>query len=142
MKSFWDKVDKKGPGGCWLWKRCVGDGYGQAFHTGTMWLAHRLAYYLTHGTLPEKPLQFDHTCRVRHCVNPDHLDIVTNKENHLRGERANRTHCPQAHKYTKANTRICTRRGGHEYRKCRQCGRDHAKRKSVARMVAEMDPVL
>jgi hypothetical protein len=48
-------------------------------------LAHRVAYQLKHGSIPNK-LQIDHLCRVRACVRVEHLELVTHKENVLRGE--------------------------------------------------------
>jgi hypothetical protein len=83
--------------------------------------AHRLYYELEKGPIP-KGLTLDHLCRVRCCVNPDHLEPVTPVENVMRGEsffakQARRTHCPQGHEYIGRNLMI-TRRGE---RKCRAC---------------------
>jgi hypothetical protein len=50
-------------------------------------MAHRFAYELLVGPIPED-LELDHLCRVRHCVNPAHLEPVTHLENILRGMRA------------------------------------------------------
>jgi len=69
-------------------------------------------------------LEIDHLCRVRCCVNPDHLEAVTHRENILRGNtfaavNAAKTHCPKGHEYTPENTRIHT--GGR--RQCIACSR-------------------
>ncbi|MFI9344986.1 HNH endonuclease signature motif containing protein [Streptomyces sp. NPDC052773] len=75
------KVDKNGPGGCWLWKgHVLPTGYGTVNAFGTVLLAHRAAYRLLVGPIPDG-LTLDHLCRVTHCVNPDHLEPVTRREN-------------------------------------------------------------
>jgi hypothetical protein len=66
---------------CWIWQRRVNEkGYGH----GNNGLAHRAYYEALHGKLPVG-LVLDHLCRVRACVNPDHLEPVTNAENIQRG---------------------------------------------------------
>lgn len=120
-------VEKK-ENGCWEWQRCVAGGYGRCkeiFGGEEIQLAHRLSYLLFKGVLPEyqpKGFQIDHLCRNRKCVNPDHLELVTNKENALRGVsfsaiNANKTHCIHGHKFTPENT--IKRKGGG--RNCRTC---------------------
>lgn len=89
-ERFWNKVDENGPipehdaglGCCWEWTASVGNnGYGHFFPAaGTMDLAHRMAYMLVKGDIPEG-LQIDHLCRNKRCVNPDHLEPVTPREN-------------------------------------------------------------
>src|SRR6267142_2571668 len=99
--QFWRHVDFSGS--CWLWQGFVGrDGYGR---TG-MWFAdryetyvHRVAFRLLTQT---EPKELDHLCRVRNCVNPDHLQSVTRKINARRGvslaaHRARQTHCLRGH---------------------------------------------
>jgi len=104
--------------GCWIWLGVIqGNGYGKYGKQ----LAHRLIYEKAKGTVPNG-LQLDHLCRVRSCVNPDHLEPVTQRENILRGDsfsakNAAKTSCPSGHPYTKENTRI--RANG--YRECREC---------------------
>lgn len=74
--------------GCWLWSGTVNtDGYGIVQHGGRSWIAHRLAYSAFIGAVPAG-LVVDHLCRVRSCVNPSHLEPVTNVENLRRGTRA------------------------------------------------------
>jgi hypothetical protein len=76
---FWGKVEKTA--GCWQWLAHKGhDGYGRFKLNGRAYLAHRLAYELASGPIPEG-LQIDHTCHARSCVNPSHLRAVTNKQN-------------------------------------------------------------
>lgn len=85
---FWDKVDKDGHDGCWLWTDATSwNGYGR-FYTGSRVMsAHRLSYELAVGPIPDG-LQIDHLCRVRACVNPAHLEPVTLAENIRRGAAA------------------------------------------------------
>ena len=93
--------------GCWVWLKCKDrDGYGKIKFNGKMQYTHRLSYETYVGPIPEG-LQLDHLCRVRHCINPDHLEPVTNAENSRRGNtgkhQATKTHCPQGHEYTEKN---------------------------------------
>ncbi len=110
---FWEKVAED-PSGCWLWKACRDDGYGKFGVGRSVVLAHRLAYEALVGPIPEG-MQIDHRCRVRHCVNPAHMEPVTHQENILRGvgfssrggwaeQMAARTHCKRGHEFTEANT--------------------------------------
>ena len=126
---FWAKVAKPLTGdGCWLWMghRNQG-GYGQVSVNRHMRQAHRVAYELSVGPIPEG-LTLDHLCRVRHCVNPSHLEPVTELENIRRGtvgeNMRSKTHCPQGHPYDEANTRH-TKNGN---RLCRACYREHQRR--------------
>lgn len=89
-ERFWSKVDKNGPDDCWLWTgSCQGAGYGLIGDgAGGLLLAHRVAYELLVGPIPAGR-HIDHVkargCRHRHCVNPAHLEPVTNAENCRRG---------------------------------------------------------
>jgi hypothetical protein len=115
--------------GCYVWidLSLKNDGYGQVTHSGRKWSAHKLSYVLAKGPVPDG-LVLDHLCRVRCCINPDHLEPVTDAVNVARGisaqttkaRRAAQTHCPNGHEYTVANTRISPLGG----KKCRACQRD------------------
>ena len=100
----------------------VGAGYGQFWVRERMVLAHRFAYEMVVGSIPDG-LSLDHLCRVRHCVNPDHLEPVTQKENVLRGVNFNSTkaNCPKCGgAYTPY-----TRPSGRTRRQCRACIREY-----------------
>lgn len=80
-QRFWAKVQKTDT--CWLWTASInaGTGYGQfAVRHGQMMDAHRFSYLLAHGKIPPGA-DVHHTCHVRHCVNPGHLQAVTRSEN-------------------------------------------------------------
>jgi hypothetical protein len=86
-ERFWAKVDRRGDDECWPWLGAVNpNGYG-AFQWDGGQYAHRFAYELQIGPIPEG-LTLDHLCRVRHCVNGAHLEPVTGQENTLRGYQA------------------------------------------------------
>jgi hypothetical protein len=115
--------------GCHIWYGSLTeDGYGRFTINFQAWLAHRYAYFLKYGTLDPKK-EIDHKCRVRRCVNPDHLEEVTSKENVMRGNtvarrNSNKTHCKHGHEFTIENTYIKSNGG----RLCKQCGRDNARK--------------
>lgn len=101
--------------GCWLWVGSIDprptSGYGRLWvgHrvTGSFKPAHRLVYEYMVGPVPEG-LTLDHKCRVRQCVNPQHLEPVTNRENILRGvsplaKQARQTHCKWGHELAGSN---------------------------------------
>jgi putative hemolysin len=69
--------------GCWLWLSTLDrDGYGQLNRRYKTYKAHRFAYTVLRGPVPDG-MVLDHICRVRSCVNPDHLRPVTHAENVL-----------------------------------------------------------
>jgi hypothetical protein len=94
--TFWRKVDKSGPptplGRCWLWTGAVDPaGYGRSSTGkgrpgggGRSGLAHRVSYELVVGPIPAERPHLDHLCRVKACVNPTHLEPVTQPENNRR----------------------------------------------------------
>jgi len=113
--------------GCWLWDGALtGSGYGTITIDGRTIGAHRASFGAFRGEIPDG-LQLDHICRVTSCVNPAHLEPVTNRENQVRGvgfvaRNARATHCPRGHEYTEANTR---RHRGRRF--CRACHREECR---------------
>lgn len=137
VARFWAKVRRTD--GCWLWTGGTStDGYGSFWAGRRSVRAHRFAYELEVGPIPEG-LDLDHTCCQpdrcdggrrcphRRCVNPAHLEPVTNAENARRGHaghhmrtRPRASHCPHNHEYTPENTRVRRTRSG-TARACRTC---------------------
>jgi hypothetical protein len=132
---FWQKVDRSGGAdACWPWQRPLSrNGYGIFSIRGKHLPAHRFAYELLVGPIPEG-LEIDHLCRVRHCVNPAHLEPVTPQVNALRGNgaagrNARKTSCRNGHLYSAENTWLDHR--GHRY--CRICLRENHRRYATRR---------
>lgn len=120
--------------GCWLWQgvRFSRTGYAQFSVDNKTRSVHRVAYELYVGPIPDG-LTVDHLCRVRNCVNPEHLEAVTARENILRGEspcahNARKTHCPKGHPYDEGNTRWSVLTSGQRNRVCRICSRERQRK--------------
>jgi hypothetical protein len=80
-KRFWSKVDIKGKDECWLWKSVtIKGGYGRFKINGKYLLAHRVAYMLLHGDIPEG-IDILHTCDKPPCCNPYHVKEGTHSDN-------------------------------------------------------------
>ena len=106
-ERFWEKVEPTGF--CWGWAGSIDAyGYGRlSIKTPRGWRdgkAHRLAYELLVGPIPHG-LDIDHLCRMKHCVNPDHLQPVTRGEN-TRRHYSLRTHCKSGHRWTPESTYV------------------------------------
>jgi hypothetical protein len=129
-ERFWLKVDRRGPDECWPWLGAgakVRFGYGLFKWAGRVQPAHRASYEINVGPIPTG-LYLDHLCRNPNCVNPAHLEPVTNEENLRRGRpnpaaiNALKTHCIRGHEFTAENTYV-TRRGTRTCRECRRTRR-------------------
>lgn len=119
--GFWSKVDRAAdPAACWLWQQsCGSHGYGQTWDGITVRLAHRAAFELTFGRIPDG-LTVDHVCRVRTCCNPAHLRLLTNSANGRLNGNAVAAECKRGHPFDPENTYV--QPNGH--RRCRQCRSD------------------
>ena len=80
----WEEEDRGYETPCWVWLGSTANGYPRVTRDGRTVGAHRLVYEETHGPIPDG-LQLDHLCRVKLCVNPDHVEPVTCAENIHRG---------------------------------------------------------
>lgn len=122
---FWEKVDKRGADDCWEWQ-------GSSAQTGhgTFWDgeqptgAHRFSYELHVGDIPEGRV-IDHLCDNGACVNPDHLQLASMRENNLRSDtiaarNAAKTHCKRGHPLSGDNLYVAPKTGA---RNCRTCMR-------------------
>lgn len=109
LERFEAKFIPEPNSGCWLWMASEnGRGYGQFSVGGKPCKAYRFSYEQYRGTIPSD-LTVDHLCRNRLCVNPDHLELVTNRTNVLRGaghtaRNAAKTQCSHGHPYDEVNT--------------------------------------
>ncbi len=118
MQRFWDKIDKSQ--GCWTWLGALNDsGYGVFRHKDKIIKAHRFAFELVMGKIPNG-LEIDHLCSNTLCVNPYHLVLATKSENLKRKTGMKyklQTHCRSGHELNEKNTYL--RPDG--YRDCRIC---------------------
>jgi len=124
--------------GCWLWLGSVTyKDYGKLMVNRKNRPAHRLVYEQLVGPIPEG-LTIDHLCRVRSCVNPDHMEPVTAAENVLRGvgptaENKRKTLCKHGHPLTKSHRRDS------DWRYCRTCSNDAKKRLRQRQKLASLE---
>lgn len=97
-------------GECWIWVGKIGSaGYGKITIQGLSRTAHVVSYLRFSGErdIPEN-MVLDHTCGIRSCVNPAHLEPVTQLENVRRGKASvvRATHCPRGHEYNQENAYV------------------------------------
>ena len=138
LKRFAKKVRSEGE--CWMWISSVvgfrpgrqDQGYGGFHFLGKRMRSHRFTYLLLNREIPNGR-ELDHLCRKPRCCNPRHMDLVTHKENCLRGEsptaiNAAKEHCANGHKYDYVSP---TGR-----RKCRACNADRMRKSYAAKLRA------
>lgn len=83
--TFWEQYTPEPNTGCWLWLRALDThGYGHFNLDGKDMLAHRHAFVEVRGPIPSD-MVLDHRCRTRSCINPAHLEVVTQRTNIMRG---------------------------------------------------------
>lgn len=144
---FWKAVDRRSDDECWPWLRRI-DRYGYGVYRRKNkapgppleleWRAHRLAYENLIGPIPDD-LVIDHLCRNRSCVNPSHMEPVTNRTNLQRGHPGRKPHigidgyrvCRNGHAVTGANARPHHTRPNHMA--CVACAKLRAERWRAAR---------
>lgn len=152
LSRFWAKVDKSD--GCWMWTAAKKQyGYGVFNAGGKFVLAHRFAYELLVGEIPNG-LMCCHHCDTPSCVNPAHIFLGTNKDNAADRDKKNRLilpvesqfkckpSCKYGHEYTPENTYIHTGRQGKPFRGCLICQRRNialaaAKKKAATKLAKE-----
>lgn len=133
-RRFDAKVAEPDENGCRLWCASLSrKGYGHFGLRGRgMVGAHRVAYVLAYREDIPQGMALDHLCRVRHCVNPEHLRVVTNGQNlrapgseHWARERSEKTHCSRGHPLSGENVNAYQLRRGRGRRQCEACMRAH-----------------
>lgn len=142
VETFWKHVDRSGgDNACWPWTSWMNSkGYGKFKLCGWHSSAHRIAYAVTHGEIPEG-YDIDHICNNRACCNPSHLQAISHRENVLRsentiaGRQSRQTHCKRGHPLSgdnllmEGNKRFC--------RECKRLARpDELARRKQRRMGA------
>lgn len=119
-------------GGCWMWRMAVSEGYGIINEGGTSKLVHRVVYEALRGPIPEG-MTLDHLCRERACCNPYHVEVVSDRENVMRGlsfgaVNARKKTCPKGHPLEPRN--------GKGWRLCRQCQNEQSRKSYHKRKAA------
>lgn len=144
IDRFWSKVQKHD--GCWLWmgarsretkdQKRTRQSYGHLKFRGKYWLAHRFAYELAVGPIPDG-LTIDHLCRNPLCCRPSHLEAVPMKVNIFRGSsfaahNSAKATCVNGHPFDEKNTY----RHGNRRRYCRACNADAVRRNRERKQLA------
>lgn len=142
-ERFWKKVNKTNT--CWLWTGGLVLGYGLVYQNKLRKRAHRISYEMFKGVIPERKV-IDHLCRNRACVNPDHLEAVSDRTNILRGIglsaiNARKTICKRGHLLSGENLYSGVAYGGS--RQCKKCHsyRDRIRDRSGDKKMAEYHKV-
>ena len=140
-ERFWQGFTINIETGCWDWNGFLNDGYGGLYNGLRKVAVHRYSYELRYGTIP-KELEIDHLCRNPKCVNPEHLEAVTHKENMQRGivgeslrmRKLARTHCYRGHPFAPDNVRL-DKQG---YRVCLQCAQEKRANRLVKERISQL----
>lgn len=117
---------------CWIWDAArLPKGYGT--FDGTT--AHRVVYAMLVGPIPDG-FEIDHLCKNPTCVNPAHLEAITQLENNLRSNsvtamRGRQRVCQRGHEFTPENTYV-EQRGRRRCRKCRAAWQAQLRQKQKA----------
>ena len=139
ITNFWSKIEVPDqPSCCWEWIASTRYGYGQ-FGLGvgvTPYQAHRLAYFLLIGPIPDG-WHLHHLCKNRRCVNPDHLQPLPPRVHVRLSWLWSRTHCRNGHPWNEANTYLY--KGN---RQCRECRRAADARRKNGRYTANRPTII
>lgn len=135
-----DRIEPDPNTGCWYWFGAVHHtGYGVIRVAGRQFRAHRFSFEAFGGLIPAG-LVLDHLCRQRLCVNPAHLEVVTERVNILRGKspsavNAQKSQCPSGHDYESPNAE--------GKRRCLQCRNacDRRRRVPAKTRMEQADPI-
>ncbi|CCA55433.1 MULTISPECIES: HNH endonuclease signature motif containing protein [Streptomyces] len=135
LERFEEQVGKS-PNGHWVWAGVLSNGYGNFWDGIRKVPAHRWAYEYWVGPIPAG-MQIDHLCRIRQCVNPEHLEPVTPRENVLRSDSppglSYRTgRCKHGHEMTPENTSF-NKAGSRQCKACRRASFKRYREKKLGR---------
>lgn len=133
LERIYEKIEPVPESGCWIWLGATKgeEEYGRIYIGKQRFTLHKLMYELLVGPVPDG-LVLDHLCRVRCCINPYHLEPVTDAVNIYRGKapgiiRMGSAHCVKGHPWDGKNTRVHGER-----RFCRSCERERSTRRRHA----------
>lgn len=131
---FWNQVDRSSADACWPWLGHTAGSYGKYMQRVAgkkrNFTAHRVAYVLQRGQIPDGAV-LDHLCRNRLCVNPGHLEPVTQRENNARGRGVTAAASRNWTNGICGNGHDLTQVGLHKQGSgwtCAECGRDRVRR--------------
>jgi hypothetical protein len=141
LDQRFDEKVVRDPDGCWIWTGAMmGQGYGHFWvpNRKEMVGAHVYAYERVNGAIP-LGYQIDHVCRNRKCVRPDHLEVVTPRENTIRGQAPNtlrhlENRCKRGHDLRLARVRP------NGTRECQQCNTIRTRERSLLKKRSEERP--
>ena len=126
IKKFYSRI-KKTSDDCWEWQGGLySNGYARCRFNGKEHLVHRWAYETFIAMIPDG-LHCHHVCYNRACVNPQHLELRTNRDNIFDKDSAstalynmNKTHCKRGHEFNDHNTLV----NKYGWRYCRTCHKE------------------
>lgn len=137
-KRFLAKITET-PAGHWIWRGATASGgvYGAMQYAGRVQPAHRVAWLIFRGPIPEG-FEVDHLCRKTLCCNPEHLEPVTPQTNTLRSDsptamNAAKTHCKRGHEFTPENQAPYAKPG---QRICWTCNKEQSRLAYLRRKAA------
>lgn len=129
---FVEKIAFEPMSGCWFWLGVTDAcGYGCIRVDGRFWGTHRYAYETIIGPVPDG-LEIDHLCQVRNCVNPAHMEPVTQEENKRRAG-LRRTMCASGNHPRFPGSRYGK---GTNAGRCKECVRAASRRYSLKNQMA------